>query len=72
MGDAKLLPDLPQIARDSALILHNARTAYDFQVSDLRQVHEDFVLHPIGEVGILFVAAKVLKGQDSDAFVEDS
>src|SRR4029077_15795563 len=70
--DSQLLRDLAQIARDSALVLQNGSAADDFQVGDLRQVREDFVLYPISEIGILFVAAKILKGQDSDAFVEDS
>ena len=70
--DSQLLRDLAQIACNSALILQNGGSADDFQVCDLRQVREDFVLHPIGEGGILFVAAKILKRQDRDAFVEES
>ena len=33
---------------------------------------QDFVLHPIGEVGVVVVAAQIFKRQHSDAFVEDT
>ena len=40
-------------------------------VRDPRQVREDLVLHPIGEVGVLLCAAQILERQDRDAFVVD-
>ena len=43
-----------------------------FRVRDLRQVREDLVLHAIGEVGVLFVAAKILERKDRDAFFHGS
>ena len=55
--DSQLLRDLAQIACNAALIVQNGGAADDFQVGDLRQVREDFVLHPIGEVRVCFFFA---------------
>ena len=38
MGHAKLLADLAQVARDAALVLHDAGATDHLQVRDLRQV----------------------------------
>jgi hypothetical protein len=38
MGHAQLLPNLAQIARNAALVLHHRRAADHFQVRDLREV----------------------------------
>ena len=51
MCHAELLTDLAQIARARRFcMLHHARAADHFQVSDLRKVGQDLVLHAIGEV----------------------
>ena len=69
MRDTKLLADLAQISRGSAFVLHHRSAADHFQIGDLRQVGENFVLHAIGEIGVVFVVAEVFKRQHSDAFV---
>src|SRR5205823_10253691 len=70
--DSQLLRNLAQIACNAALILQNGGAADDFQVGDLRQVREDFVLHPIGEVSISFVFTSVFKREHRNALVEDT
>ena len=66
MRHAELLTDLAQIARRAALVLHHRGAADHLQVRDLRQVGQDFVLHAIGEEGVLRVAAQVFKWQHCD------
>ena len=51
--DPELLRDFAQIARDSALVLHHGCAADHFQVGDLGEVSQNFVLHAIGEEGVL-------------------
>src|SRR6266700_6525693 len=53
----KLLADLAQVTCKSALILHHGSAADDFQVRDLCQVGEDFVLYAVGEVFVLLFLA---------------
>ena len=53
MRDTELLADLAQIARDPAFVLHHARAADHFQIRDLGEVGQDFVLHAIGEERVL-------------------
>jgi len=48
--------------------LHYRCPAYDFQLGDLGQIIEDFILHPIRKIGVVFVRADILKWQDGDAF----
>jgi hypothetical protein len=55
--DAKLPADLGQIACDSALVLPHRGAADYFQVRDLGQVGQDFVLHAACEVSVLFIVA---------------
>ena len=69
MGHSKLLPNLAQIARDAALVLHHRTAADHFQIGDLCQIGENFVLHSVGEEFVLFFLAQILKRQDRDAFV---
>ena len=57
MRHPELLANLAQISRDSAFVLHDARAADYFQVGDPGQVAQDFVLHAIGEKGIIWIAA---------------
>src|SRR5438132_9109297 len=68
MNDAELLSDLAQVPRGSTLVLHDTRTADHLQVGDLRQVSEYFVLHTIGEIGVLLLVAEIFERQYGDAF----
>ncbi len=67
VGDTSCSPDLAQVAHRAAAILHDARAADHLEISDLRQVGQDFVLHAIGKIGVRFLLAQVLEGQHGDA-----
>ncbi len=69
--DAELLRDLAQIARCPGFVLHHAGAADHFEVRDLRQVGQDFVLHAVGEKRVLLVVAQVFKRQHGDALGRD-
>src|SRR5438477_385874 len=69
MRHSKLFADFAQIAFYAALIMHHARAADHLQVGDLRQVSEYFVLHTIGEIGVLLLVAEILERQYRDAFL---
>src|SRR5882724_12295603 len=69
MRDAKLLPNLAQIARDSALVLHHARAADHLQVRDPGEVSKNFVLHAIGKAGALLVGGEVFEWENCYAFL---
>ena len=43
----------------------------DFQIGDLRQAGQNFVLDAIGEVGVVFFAAQVFKRQHGDGLFRD-
>src|SRR5215510_13912585 len=66
MSYAQLRCNLAQITCNPALILHHRGAADHLQVSNLRQVGKDFVLHPISEEGVLFITAQILERQNSD------
>jgi hypothetical protein len=68
MGHTQLLSNLAQIARDPALVLHHGTAADYFQVGNLGQISQDFVLHSVGEILVLLFVAQIFKGQHSDAF----
>ena len=51
----------------AGLVLHHARATDHFQVRDLRQVRQNFVLHAVGKISVLFVFAQVFKRQNRDA-----
>src|SRR5262245_18724630 len=68
---AKLLRVLGEIAR-LALIPLRRSTRDHFQIRDLSQPRQDFLLNAIREIGIGFVFAKVFKRQHRDAFLANS
>ena len=57
MRHSKLLSDLTQVARNPALVLCHRSPADHFQVGYPRQRSENFVLHTIGEKGVIRVPA---------------
>ena len=69
MRDAKLLGDLPKVARSGIPVLHHTRATDYFQVSDFGEVGKDFILDTIGEEGVLFITAQILERQNSDRAV---
>ena len=71
MSYAELLTDLAQIPHHSAPVLHHAGAADHLQVRDLGQISQDFILHTIGKVFVLFFLTQVFEGQHGDRFVCD-
>ena len=72
MRDAELLPDLAQVPRGCILVLHNAGATDHFQVRNLGEIGQDFVLHAFGEISIVRIAAQIIEGQHGDALVRNS
>src|SRR5438132_8743007 len=64
----ELFPDLAQIARDPAFVMHHRGPADHFQVRDSCPIGQNFVLHAIGEKRVCFLFAQIFKGQHSDRF----
>jgi hypothetical protein len=56
-----LLANLAQIPCDPALVLHHRDAADHFQVRDLGQVGEDFILHAVCEISVFFLSAEIFK-----------
>jgi hypothetical protein len=72
MRHAELLTDLAQITCDSAFVLHHRGPADDFQVRDLGQVGQNFILHSIGEKRVLFFVAQIFEWEHRDAFFRNT
>jgi hypothetical protein len=53
--DAQVNRDLTQVALWPGLVLHHRCAANHFQVSNPGKASEDFVLHTISEVSVLFL-----------------
>ena len=66
--DTELLSDLTKIARDATLIWRHRSTADDFQIRHLGKVGQDFILHAIGEVSVLFLITQIFEREHGDAF----
>ena len=64
---AQLPADVAQIVRRAFVFLgRSARD--DFERCDLRKPGQDFVLDAVGKIGVIGIAAEVLKRQNSDTF----
>ena len=70
MRNTQSVRDLAKVAFQPALVFHHARSADDFQVGDLGEIGEDFVLHTAGEECVFFVLAEIFKRQDGDRFID--
>ncbi|MFZ3375601.1 MAG: hypothetical protein WA183_08610, partial [Chthoniobacterales bacterium] len=64
---AKLLRDLSKIAR-FALILLRRSARNHFQIRDLSQARQNFVLHPFGKIGVVRIVAQVFQRKDGNRF----
>ena len=51
-----------------ALVMLRRRARDDFQIGDLRQARQDFVLDAVGEIGVGFVFAPVIEWKHGNAF----
>ena len=71
VSDTECFADFAEVTLDNVFVLHYRRAADHFEVGDLCEIGQDFVLNPIGKVGILFVVAEIFKRKNSDAFVRN-
>ena len=55
--NAKFVCNLEEIPFGLTFVLHYAPATDDFQVGDLRQISENFVLHAISKEGVIGIAA---------------
>src|SRR5439155_19483635 len=67
MRHAQIRSDLTQISFHSRFVLHHRCSANDLQVTPSRTTSENLALHAIGEIGVLFVFAPILKRKTSNA-----
>ena len=65
MGDTQLAGDLRQVVGRAFVMLGGGARDH-FQVSDLGQAGQDFILDAIGEISVSLFRAQVFKGQDGD------
>ena len=68
IADAKLAPDLANIAFGAGLVLTHTRVTYHFQIRNLGQIGEDLILHAVSEVSVVAIVTQSRKWQDSDGF----
>ena len=64
---AQLPADVAQIVRRAFVFLGRSPRD-DLERCDLRQTGQDFVLDAVGKIGVIGIAAEVLKRQNSDTF----
>ena len=57
---AKLLGDLAEIPRFALILLRGSARNY-FQVCDARQPRQDLLLNTVAEIGVIRIAAQILK-----------
>ena len=65
------LANVPQISRRHGLVLRHTRSADHFQIGDLGQIRENFILDAVGKKRVLLVIAQIFKRKDRDAFLRD-
>ena len=71
VGDAELLRDLGKIFRRAFEVLRR-RPRDHFQVRDLGQSRQDFVLHAFTKVSVIRIATEIIERQHRDRFVRNS
>ena len=71
MSDPERLANVLQIPRCRGLVLRHTRSADHFQIGDLGQIRENFILNAVGKKRVLLVIAQIFKRKDRDAFLRD-
>src|SRR4029450_8631832 len=66
---AEFTRDLAQIPFHPGLVLHDGRPADHFQISDVRQIGENFILECVGEKRVPRIGTQIFKWQYGDAFL---
>jgi hypothetical protein len=69
MRNTQSFCDVAQVAFQTAFIFHHARSTDDFQVRNLGEISQDFVLHAASEICVFFVFAKILKRKHGNRFL---
>ena len=69
---AELLSDFAQIALRASFVLHHGCATDHLQVGDFCQIGQNFILHTVGEEGVLFFVAQVFERQNGDALLKNS
>lgn len=70
-GRAQRFPDLADVMPVAA-IPHDGRARNHFQIADLGEARQDIVLDAVGEIGVGFVVAVILKREHGDRLIEFS
>src|ERR1051326_8645283 len=68
--DAKLLGDLRKIRGPALKLLRGCARNY-FEIGELRQARQNFILDAFSKVGVRLVVAKIFKWQNCNAFFRD-
>src|SRR5262249_18592297 len=69
MRHSQFLSNLAEISRNTTLVLHHARTTDHLQISDFRQIGENFILHTVSEKGVLFFVTQIVEWENGDTFL---
>src|SRR6266404_2078362 len=68
MSDAKLFRDLGKIVR-RALEMLRRRARNHFEIGDLGQTREDFILHAFTKVSVVRIATEIVERQHRNRFI---
>src|SRR5690242_21658600 len=69
MSNPERLANITQIPRCLSLVLRHTCSADYFEVRDLGQISENFILNAVSEKRVLLVIAQTFKRKHCDAFV---
>src|SRR5947207_13325749 len=69
MSDTEFFGNFTQISDKAALVLHYRCAADYFQVGHSGEASQNFILHTIGEVSVLFLVAQILERKNRDALL---
>ena len=67
--DTKLVADLVEIARGSALVLHHRGAVDHLQISEISQAGENFILYAVGKIDVIWIRAQVFERQHCNTFL---
>ena len=67
VGDAKLPADFRQVSWRTFVELRGSARDH-FEIGNLGQARQDFVLDAVGEVGVILICAQIFERQHGDAF----
>ena len=71
MSHPQRLANVPQISRCRRFVLRHTRSANHFQICDLGEIRENFVLNAVGKKRVLLIVAQIFKRKHRDAFLRN-